>query len=248
MRSLRSTNGTAACPRLLTTTGRKEENTCPYRDNGPQAMPDRQTGELTALEAKACVYRAQGKSKSEAYRLAFTQRRSTAKSLNEQASQLFAKLHIQSRVRDLLASVKAADIITIGESMVELLDFKAMAIEDRAHAALANYKRMELQVLGALKDNLALTVEGRADDKALLATLAGKDKAKLAMAREMLGAEDGFEANGQDKAEERGGKPSQAFKAGMGGEDDQPCVDLETPDPVVCLVVEREDVKDTFDA
>ncbi|KKN17928.1 hypothetical protein LCGC14_0960740 [marine sediment metagenome] len=176
-------------------------------------MVDRRTGDLTAQEAKACVYRAQGKSKAESYRLAFTQRKCTEKSLIEQASQLFAKSQIQSRVRDLLASVKAADIITIGESMVELLDFKAMAIEDRAHAALANYKRMELQVLGALKDNLAVTMEARATDKVLLEQLAGQNKAKLALAKEMLGAEDTFDQSIDKAGVERERQYEQARKA-----------------------------------
>ena len=101
-------------------------------------MPDRQTGELTAQEAKACVFRAQGKSKSECYRLAFDKSRAKPKSINEQASKLFAGVQIQSRVTSLLDAVTAAGMTTIGQCLLELEDWKRMAIEDRNHNALTS--------------------------------------------------------------------------------------------------------------
>ena len=51
---------------------------------------------------------------------------------------------------------------------------------------------MEMQAKGILKDNLALTVESSADDGTLLEKLAGKDKAKLAALKAVLGAAEGF--------------------------------------------------------
>lgn len=156
-------------------------------------MPDRQTGELTAQEAKACVYRAQGKSKSECYRLAFDKSRAKPKSINEQATRLFGSHQMQSRVASLLASVTAVGMTTIGQCLLELEDWKRMAVEDRNHNALTSYKRMEMQAKGILKDNLALTVEGTADDSMILDKLSGKDKAKLAVLRAVLGAPEGFD-------------------------------------------------------
>ena len=80
-------------------------------DQREHLVPDRQTGELTAQEAKACVFRAQGKSKSEAYRLAFDKSRATPKSISDLAVRMFRDGRIQSRVASLLASAQVADII-----------------------------------------------------------------------------------------------------------------------------------------
>ena len=56
-----------------------------------------------------------------------------------------------------------------------------------------NGTRLLGQALGVLKDNVNVTVEQKADDHYLLASLAGDDPAKLAALREMLGAPDSFE-------------------------------------------------------
>ena len=156
-------------------------------------MPDQQTGELTANEAKACVYRAQGMSKAEAYKLAFNKSRAKPKSIGDQAGRLFADSRVQSRMRELLASVQLTDIITIGESLLKLEDWQRMAIEDRNHNALTSYMRMEMQMHGMLKDTVSMTVENRADDLVLLKKLAGDDKSKLAVVQTMLGAQDTFD-------------------------------------------------------
>lgn len=157
-------------------------------------MPDQQTGELTAQEGQACVLRATGKSKSECYRLAFDKSRAKPKSINDQASRLFRDSRIQSRVRQLLEAATVASILPLGECLVEFRDFKAMAVADRNHNALTSYKRMELQMLGLLKDTVSMTVEQGTGDDVLLQKLGGKDKDRLAALQAVLGAKEGFDA------------------------------------------------------
>ena len=50
------------------------------------------------------------------------------------------------------------------------------------------------QAVGALKDDVALTVEQRQDDATLIEQLADGDPAKLAALRAVLGAKDTFDA------------------------------------------------------
>ena len=157
-------------------------------------MPDQQTGELTAQEAKACAHRAQGKSKSDAYRLAFTKRRCTEKSLNEQASHLFAKPQIQSRVTELLSQARVQDLLSIGEWGEMVLDGARDTREAKNWPAFANLTRQLGQAVGALQETVSMTIEGRTDDLVLLEKLAGSDPAKLAALQAVLGAKDTFDA------------------------------------------------------
>ncbi len=58
------------------------------------------TDGLTPEEAKACLYRAQGLSQSDAYRRAFNKPQAKPKTINEKACRLFAKPATQARTDD----------------------------------------------------------------------------------------------------------------------------------------------------
>ena len=147
---------------------------------------------LTPEEAKACLYRAQGMTQSDAYRRAFNKPQAKPKTINEKACRLFAKPATQARVRELLSAAKVQDIISVGEWGQMVLEGVEKARADDNMTAFFNGTRQLGQAVGALQGDVSLTMEARADDKTLVEQLAGKDKDKLALAREMLGAPDEF--------------------------------------------------------
>ena len=149
---------------------------------------------LTPEEAKACLYRAQGLSQSDAYRRAFNKPQAKPKTINEKACRLFAKPATQARVSELLKASKVQDIISVGEWGQMVLEGVEKARADNNMTAFFNGTRQLGQAVGALKDNVALTVEQRTDDDTLIEQFAGGDPAKLAVLRTMLGAKDTFDA------------------------------------------------------
>ena len=149
---------------------------------------------LTPEEAKASLYRALGLSQSYAYRRAFRKPQAKPKTINEKACRLFAKPATQARVSELLKASKVQDIISVGEWGQMVLEGVEKARDDNNMTAFFNGTRQLGQAVGALQGDVNLTMEARASDKTLLEQMAGKDKAKLALAREMLGAEDTCDA------------------------------------------------------
>ncbi len=156
-------------------------------------MPDRQTGELTAQEAKACVYRAQGKSKSEAVRLAYERPPDDPDRLCEKASRLFGKPQMMARVAELLSAAKVQDLCSIGQWGQMVMDGIEKAWTDGNMTAYFNGTRQLGQSVGTLKDTMSMTIESRTDDDSLIDKMAGKDKAKLAVLKQLLGAPEGFD-------------------------------------------------------
>ncbi len=149
-------------------------------------------GGLTPPEAKACLYRAQNMTQSDAYRKAFNKPRASAKTINEKACRLFAKPAVQARLRELLNASKLADIESLGEASQKLLEDTEAARQDGNHNAVMGFTRIKMQMHGALKDAVSLSVEQRQDDATLIDQLAGDDPAKAAALRQVLGAADGF--------------------------------------------------------
>lgn len=157
-------------------------------------MPDRRTGELTGPEAKACVYRAQGLSQSEAVRQAFKRVPTSTKLVNEKASRLFARPAVQARIRELLLAAKVTDIISIGRWGQMVLDGAEEARVAGNMAAFANLTRQLGQAVGALKDTVSMTVEQRTSDKELIEQLSNDEPATLAALQRVLGGKDSFDA------------------------------------------------------
>ncbi len=148
---------------------------------------------LTPAEAKACLYRAQGLSQSDAYRRAFNKPQAKPKTINEKACRLFAKPAVEARVRELLSASKLADIESLGEASQKLLEDTEAARQDGNHNAVMGFTRIKMQMHGALKDAVSLSVEQRQDDATLIDQLAGDDPAKAAALAKVLGAPEGFD-------------------------------------------------------
>ncbi len=143
---------------------------------------------LTPQEAQACVYRAQGLSQSDAYRRAFNKPQAKPKTINEKACRLFARPATQARVSELLRAAKVQDIISVGEWGQMVLEGVEKARAGDNMTAFFNGTRQLGQAVGALKDNIALTVEQRTSDADLIDQLAGDDPATAAALRQVLGA------------------------------------------------------------
>ncbi len=148
---------------------------------------------LTPQEAQACVYRAQGLSQSDAYRRAFNKPQAKPKTINEKACRLFARPATQARVIELLRAAKVQDIVSVGKWGQMVLDGVEKAWKDKNMTAYFNGTRQLGQAVGALKDNVALTIEQRASDDDLIKSLAGDDPVKLAALRTILGAPNSFD-------------------------------------------------------
>ncbi len=148
---------------------------------------------LTVVEAKAAALCAQGLSQSEAYRQATGTIRAKPETVHKRASDMFKRPHVRGRVKELLRLAKVADIISVGEWGQMVLEGVEKARAGDNMTAFFNGTRQLGQAVGALKDNIALTVEQRTSDADLIDQLAGDDPAKLAALRTILGAPEGFD-------------------------------------------------------
>ena len=150
---------------------------------------------LTIQEAQAAAFRAQGMSQSDAYRQAFNVTRAQPKTVHEKASRLFARDKVKARVRELLRNARVQDIDSVGEAFDHLLRLIQKAETDGNLNAAAQLMRQRLQTHGMLRDTVVLTSESQLTDEQLIEKLAGDDPAKLAAARMLLGAGEGFPEN-----------------------------------------------------
>jgi hypothetical protein len=148
---------------------------------------------LSPKEARAAALRAQGWSQAQAYRHAFNARELERSTLDSRASVVFKRPAMEKRVRSLLDAANIQDIDSVGRAFADLQEDLAEAKADRNWTAVAALGRLRLQVLGMLKENVALTVEQRTDDDSLIARLAGDDKDLAESLRRRLGKE-GFDA------------------------------------------------------
>ncbi len=175
------------------------------------AMARNQHG-LTAKESKIALYKAQGMTQSDAYRKAYNTYSQEPKTVWSEASKIFARPKVAARVRKLLDEANVQDIISVGRWAELVLDGVEQAKEDGNLTAFFNGTRQLGQWCGALKENVSLTMEAKTSDKALLEQWS-KDKDKLALAREMLGAEDTFDQSIDKAGVERERQYEQARKA-----------------------------------
>ena len=147
---------------------------------------------LTPQESRACVYRAQGLSQSEAYRRAFDVKRMKPESIWTRASMLFGRVEVVCRVTTLLKAARVEDIDSVGQAFDDLLRLLTKAETEGNLTAAANLMRQRLQAHGILRDRVAFTLEETTSDADLLKSLAGDDPAKLAVLQTILGAPDTF--------------------------------------------------------
>jgi hypothetical protein len=147
---------------------------------------------LTIQEAQAAAFRAQGMSQSDAYRQAYNVKRARPKNIHERACRLFARPNVKTRVEELLRGAKVEDIDSVGKAFDSLLRLLEKAIADGNYNAAAQLMRQRLQAHGMLRDRLVLSAENLLTDEQLIERLSGGDPEKLAAARLLLGAAEGF--------------------------------------------------------
>ncbi len=152
---------------------------------------------LTPQESRAAALRAQGRSQSDAYRIAFDVKRMKPETVWNKASKLFSRSEVQARVRELLKAARIEDIESVGEAFATMQEDMAAARKDGNHNAVAQYTRIKMQAHGALKDNVSMTVEQRATDEELSKAAAGDDPVLEAALRKQLGAPDTFDTPGR---------------------------------------------------
>ena len=133
-------------------------------------------------------------SQAQAWRQAFNRPRVKPQTAWTEASKVFSRPNVSQRVSELLKASKVQDIISVGEWGQMVLEGVEKARADDNMTAFFNGTRQLGQAVGALKDNVALTVEQRTDDDTLLEQLAGGDPATLAALQRLLGAKEGFDA------------------------------------------------------
>ncbi|MFB3078453.1 MAG: hypothetical protein ACE1Y4_10650 [Lysobacterales bacterium] len=155
-------------------------------------MPRDEDG-LTYIEARAAALCAQGFSQSEAYRQATGTTRAKPETVHKRASDMFKRAHVRGRVRELLKAAKVQDLLSVGQWGEMVLEGARDAREAENWPAFANLTRQLGQAVGALKDNVNMTIEARQDDATLIDQLAGDDLTKLAALQTILGAPEGFD-------------------------------------------------------
>ncbi len=81
---------------------------------------------------------------------------------------------------------------SLGEASQKLLEDTEAARQDGNHNAVMGFTRIKMQMHGALKDAVSLSVEQRTDDATLIDQLAGDNPAKATALAKVLGAPDTF--------------------------------------------------------
>ncbi len=153
---------------------------------------EKSTLNLTPKQEKFAVGVAAGLTQSDAYRMAYNASGMQPKQVWEEASKLRRKPKVAQRIEELLRAARVQDITNIGREIRRTMDLQQEALAAGNHNASAAYQRMLMTTVGALERRLVLTVESSLSDKELTERLSGGDPERLAAARVLLGAAEGF--------------------------------------------------------
>ncbi len=148
--------------------------------------------EMDPKEARFCVLRACGHSQSDAYRIAWGCKHAKPESVHRMAHRIAQRVHVKSRIRDLLREARVFDIEAVGQAYQQLLEDMQTAREKGNDTALASYTRTKFQAQGMMRDHLVVSAEKSESDDELVARLSGGDEHKAAMLRSIIG-KDSFE-------------------------------------------------------
>jgi hypothetical protein len=153
---------------------------------------EKSTLNLTPKQEKFAVGVAAGLTQSDAYRAAYSASRMKPEQVWQEASRLRRNYKVARRIDELLKVARTEDVTNLGREIRRTIDLQQAALADGNHNASAAYQRMLMTTVGALRDRLVLTVESSLSDKELIERLAGGDPERLAAARVLLGAAEGF--------------------------------------------------------
>ncbi len=99
-------------------------------------------------------------------------------------------------MRELLRGAKVQDIDSVGQAFDHLLRLLEKAERDGNYNACAQLMRQRLRAHGMLRDRIVLSAESQLSDEQLIDRLSGGDPERLAAARVLLGAQEGFPEGG----------------------------------------------------
>ncbi len=143
--------------------------------------------EMDPKEARFCVLRACGHSQSDAYRFAWDCKRAKPESVHRMAHRIAQRVHVKSRIRELLRQARVEDVLSVGEHMAHILEDRLAAKADRNHTAVAANNRTLATILGMTSNTLVLAAEKSETDEQLTTRLSGGDAHKAEMLRAIIG-------------------------------------------------------------
>ena len=156
---------------------------------------EKSTFNLTPKQEKFAVGVAAGLTQSDAYRAAYSASRMKPEQVWQEASRLRRNYKVAHRIEELLKMARTEDVTNLGREIRRTIDLQQEALAAGNHNASAAYQRMLMTTVGALQQRLVLTVESSLSDKELTERLSGGDPERLAAAKVLLGAGEGFPEN-----------------------------------------------------
>lgn len=157
------------------------------------------SNKLTDKQEKFCRYIVAGCSQTDAYRLAYNTPRAKPETIIREASRLRKNLKIIMRIEELQAGVRAEEVTNIGRELRKTLEMRDGALGASNYTAVASLQRLILQAIGAMQHHVSLSMERSLSDDELIKRLASGDSERLAAAKVLLGAGDGFPDPGETR-------------------------------------------------
>ncbi len=144
--------------------------------------------EMDPKEARFCVLRACGHSQSDAFRIAWGRTRAKPESIHRMAHRVGQRVHVKSRIRELLREARITDIETVGQAYEQLLSDMQTAREQGNATALSSFTKCKFSALGLSRsEHVLVSPEKSESDDALVARLAQGDEHKATMLRALIG-------------------------------------------------------------
>ena len=156
-------------------------------------MTDKLPAPVTLTEKQArfveCIGR--GMLMKDAYRLAYDSEVND-KQAGIRAAEVKRSKPVALALREILRSRHLQDMDSVGELMADTKQDQENARRRGSDAAVAAFARMRGNWLGIERQHLVFTAESLMSDEELIQRLAGDDPERVAAARSLLGAPEGF--------------------------------------------------------
>jgi hypothetical protein len=130
---------------------------------------------LTPQEARFAVYLSQGMTQTDAFRKAWPKTRAKPTAIHEAASRMANKPYMRARIRELLKSMKASDLLSQGEWMEWVTGIAREAHAAKQYAAAGSLVRLLGQANGTLKEHGLGQSELGFSEENLIERLAGQN-------------------------------------------------------------------------
>jgi hypothetical protein len=127
----------------------------------------------------------------DAYRLAY-ETEADDNAVRADASKLKRNPAVALALGELLRSKRVQDIDSVGQVISDTLEDQDSARQDGAHASVAAFARMRGNWQGIERQGIVFAAESLLSDDELIQRLAGDDPERIAAAKTLLGAAEGF--------------------------------------------------------